>query len=87
MYYYQRSGLISRKLDEETFILNHRKEQSHSLNHTATWVWEQLEQKREFSSLLEEFINTFLIDEQEARSDLQELLDELMELELVERAN
>jgi hypothetical protein len=55
-----------------------------SLNNTSRFVWEALKEPLTFSELLARFLEEYEIDEDTAKADLQELLDDFAAHHMIE---
>ncbi|WP_341224748.1 PqqD family protein [uncultured Arcticibacterium sp.] len=76
---------VSTSLSGESVILNHEKGSYYSLNEVGTFVWKILEEKEASKELLiSEVLENFDVAKEECSSDLNTLLDDLINEGLVE---
>lgn len=76
---------ISSSLAGEAVILNHQKGVYYNLNEVGTFVWDMLQKSpADIQQLKNAILQEFDIDEPTCESDLQQLLNELIDENLVE---
>jgi hypothetical protein len=76
--------VASRKLDGEAVLLHLARGTYFTLNDTGSLLWELLERERCVGELLDALLAAFEVDEETARRDLEELIDQLASHGLVE---
>ena len=54
------------------------------LNDVSKQIWNCLEQKADFATIVTELTNTFEVSDREAREDVQEFLDKLRSMQLLD---
>ena len=72
-----------RVIESEGLIMNPADSTLHATNKTGTFIWEALKTTRVVSELLEDVIQEFDIEEDQARKDLISFLEELSEKKLI----
>jgi len=72
-----------RNIDGETVILNRSTNQIHTLNPTASFIWNMLEQQSDLDSIVKQLTESYEITLDAANSDLHVILNELSELNLI----
>lgn len=76
-------NLNVKNIDGETVILNRSTDQIHTLNTTASFIWNMLEQQSDFDSIMKQLTESYEITLDAASTDLQSILNELSELNLI----
>lgn len=78
---------ISTSLAGESVILNHQKGMYYSLNEVGTLVWEFIEKQKQvsFGELVQVVIESYDIDEETCKNDLEILLTDLLNEKLLEK--
>jgi len=74
-----RDDLIIKKMDGETVLYEESADRVHSLNTTATLVWDLCDGKNEMEGMVKEVLARFEVDEATARSDVENILREFKE--------
>lgn len=80
-----RPELSSRIVDGERLILDRKNGRVHSLNSTASLVWDRIVAGREPSEIAVELAERFEVAEGQALVDVERILEELDNLDLVVR--
>jgi len=76
-------NLNVRNIDGETVILDRSTNQIHTLNTTASFIWNMLEQQSDLDSIAKQLTESFEITLDAANSDLHVILEALSELNLL----
>ena len=74
-----RDDLIVKKMDGETVLYDEPVNRVHSLNRTATLVWDLCDGKNEAWDMVKEVLARFDVDEATARCDVEKVLREFEE--------
>lgn len=78
--------VVSRRVGDEIVLVNLQSEEMYSLNPTGARAWELLGERHARDSIEATLSDEYGIDREEARRELEKLLDELERARLVERA-
>jgi hypothetical protein len=76
----KRDGLHAREIDGETLILDAHGERMHSLNPTASFIFEMIDGRRTVASISEALAEAFDVPVETAEKDTRSLLLELKSL-------
>ena len=76
-------NLNARIIDGETVILNRSSDQIHTLNSTASVIWEMIESETSSDEMISKLTDSFDISSETASADLDAILEELIKLELI----
>jgi hypothetical protein len=76
---------FSRPGPDEAMIMVARRGKRYELNLVAAFVWENIDGERTIDDLAEMLVAHFAVDTTRARSDLESLGNQLLELDLIER--
>ncbi|TKX47228.1 PqqD family protein [Halorubrum sp. SD690R] len=74
---------LSTTIDGETVILHPDVGKYYGLNEVGTFVWELLQEPRSVDELCREVVDAYEVDRDRCRSDVEDLLVELVEKDLV----
>jgi hypothetical protein len=74
---------LSTTIDGETVILHPDVGKYYGLNEVGTFVWELLQEPRPVDELCREVVDAYEVDRDRCRSDVEDLLVELVEKDLV----
>ncbi len=77
-------NLNVRNIDGETVILNRATDQIHTLNSTASLIWDMIEKQSDIDAIIEKLTDSYSINADVAASDLNLILQEFAKLELIE---
>jgi hypothetical protein len=82
---YSKNPLLSwRKIGEEVLILDTKgQKKSHSLNKTASFIWDKIDGKNNHNTLISLVMNHFNVSKEQANKDLDIFLVRLLENELI----
>jgi hypothetical protein len=84
MLYKQCSDLAVQTLEDESLILDLKKEQIHQLNITASFVWNNCDGKTRIDEVTAKLTEQFDIDIDTAKNDIEQILKQLSDLQLIE---
>jgi hypothetical protein len=79
----RRDGLHVREIDGETVILDQDKEQMHSLNPTAAFIFEEIDGRRTVDEICRALADSFNVSLEVAARDTRALVDQLRKLDLI----
>lgn len=79
----KRKDLPFREIDGETFIVTPKNTTLHTLNFTATAIWQFIEEKHTFSEIINFLKQKFNIPENILKKDVKEFLISLKEKKLI----
>lgn len=82
--YERRPGLVAANLGEELAVLDMASGSYLGFNATAAHVWRLLDQPRTLEALCEAMMQEFDIDADRCRSELRELLDQMLAAGLIQ---
>ena len=77
------ADLNVKSIDGETVILNRSTNQIHTLNATASFIWNMLEQQSDLDLIAKQLTESYEITLEAASTDLQTILNEWSELNLI----
>jgi len=77
------SEAVWRKLDDEVFIIDQAGEKVFALNKTAAFIWELAGDNMSISEIVKQICTRFEIDEATARTDISELVGEMLEKRII----
>ena len=80
--YVPRPDLLVREVDGEIVILDRQADVIHTLNPTASFIWEALQLHKSQQDIVQSFIAVFDIDSVTAKSDVDAVLGNLRALRL-----
>jgi len=80
-----RGDLAYRKLVDGGMIYDRERRQVHHLNRTAACVWEACQQGRSTRGIVEELCRLFSVEHSDARRDVEEILEQFVEADLIQR--
>lgn len=80
-------GLNVRTIEGETVVLNRETDQIHTLNPTASLIWEMLEKQSDMDAIIEKLTSSYSISADTAATDLNKMLQELIQLRLIEECS
>lgn len=78
--------VVSRRVGDEIVLVHLQSEEMYSLNQTGARAWELLGEGHDQDSIEATLSDEYAIDRNEARRELERLIDELESSRLVERA-
>ena len=78
--------VISRRVGDEIVLVHLQSDEMYSLNPTGARAWELLSEGRDSDAIEAALSDEYDIDREEARRELETLVDELERHQLVERA-
>jgi hypothetical protein len=81
---YKRKILPWQSIDDKTLILNSEEGEVHELNHTGTFLWHELEDKKNIEELVEKFSQSGREVATSMKQDFQVFLDDLNTKKLIE---
>ena len=84
--YSRAAPLLEAEVDEEIVALDREQGEVFGFNLVASDVWRMLEQPRTLGELCAELEQRYTVSHEECASDVAELLDQLVEMKLVKRA-
>lgn len=79
-----RTDLLVREVDGETVILDRNAELIHTLNPTASFIWNALKNSASVQDIVQSLVATFDIDPVQATADVTAVLENFRELQLIE---
>lgn len=77
-------AILDRELDGETVLFNLSTNKLHSLNTTASFIWEQCNGENTVDSLVELLGRSFAVKAEQAETDLRALLGGMVHAGLIE---
>lgn len=77
------AGLLVRSIDGEAVILDRGAGQIHTLNATASFIWNKLTGGSAIPEIVKGFAETFDVDDQVAQADVEHMLESFRELKLI----
>ena len=77
------AGLLVRTIDGEAVILDRAAGQIHTLNATASFIWNKLTGGTAIPEIVKGFAETFDVDVQMAEADVEQMLASFRELKLI----
>lgn len=80
-------GQIACEVGEETIVLNVRDGVYYLLNPVASFVWKQIQQKRQLITIRDRLVQEYDVDPDACTSDLYALLSQLSSWQLIEINN
>lgn len=80
----KRDGIICEALGDEMLVFDERIGGVHALNHTAAWIFRQIDGQNDFDAIARRFANTCEIDIEIAARDVRKILDDLIARALVQ---
>ncbi|MBK9132593.1 MAG: PqqD family protein [Gammaproteobacteria bacterium] len=83
MQYRKRENLTVQSVDEETLILDLDSNHIHQLNPTASFIWELCDGNMSVDRLAELFAENYGIDGASARTDVENVIRQLLDLGLI----
>ena len=78
------AGLSVRTIDGEAVILDRAAGQIHTLNATASYIWNRLNEGTALTEIIKGFAETFDVDAELARADVERTLASFKELKLIQ---
>jgi len=78
-----REGLVVREVDGETVILDRSAGHLHTLNATATFIWQQMEANKTAIDIARVISQAFDIETEVAERDVTTVIENLKDLKLV----
>ena len=82
----QRPGLVVRDSENEAVVLDKEQDLVHQLNPTSAFIWQRCDGNHSVGEIAEELAETFDVDPETARRDVESAVDQLADLGLVEAA-
>lgn len=79
----KRPELNIRTIDQETVIVDKNTGEVHQLNPTASYIWDQFDGVTTIDQVTSKLANEFNIDENQAKVDVNSVVDQLKELKLL----
>lgn len=80
-----REGLIVRDIEDEALIFDPDSFDTHYLNRTAWWIWQQLEQQQCEEDIIRNMMDTFQLSRSDAAQHLLRFIEESEERNLLRR--
>lgn len=80
--YVPRTDLLVREVDGETVILDRQADVIHTLNSTASFIWEALQLQKTQQDIVQSLVAAFDIDSEKAKTDVDAVLSNLRALRL-----
>jgi hypothetical protein len=80
-----REGLVVREVDGETVILDRSAGHLHTLNATATFIWQQMDGRKTPEDIAHELSQAFDIETRVAERDVATLIEDLKDRQLVQQ--
>jgi PqqD family protein of HPr-rel-A system len=69
-----RDDLATQLIDGELVIFNREAEQIHTLNQTASHIWQSLEQGMTLEQIVAQFVEDYGVDDAQAKTDIENTL-------------
>jgi hypothetical protein len=90
-HYQKTSSIVSREIAGEVILVPIRNnvgdlDSIYTLNETGARIWELIEPTRPARAIGDHLVQEFEVEEEEARADLIELLDQLLSIGAIEQA-
>lgn len=76
-----------RIIDEEATVVNLKDSTFHTLNPVATFIWQQLDGKKQLKTIVDEICLEFDVDENTAKKDCVDFIQALLKEELVSKSS
>lgn len=73
-----------KEIDEETIILNHKKNEFFILNKTGTFIWKKINGKNTEKKIAESLAEKYRINKKQALADTKEIIKKLLSKKLIE---
>ncbi len=80
-------GCVVREVDEGLIIMPPEVTTTHSLNNLSSFIWNQLDGKRDLAAVLASILAEYSVTEEKALADLLPFAEELLSEGLVEEVN
>jgi len=77
--------LSVRKIENEIFVFNRQDSRIHSFNETGAFLWECVENTDDSAEILQQLLDTYAIDNNEAEKDIIAFLEQLCDVGLMEK--
>ena len=89
--YQKKENIVTRQIADETLLVpihSHLADmqQIFALNPVAEYIWQQLDEKQNLENILEGIISNFKVEKDQAKSDMQEFILQLIEKGIIEEA-
>ena len=81
--YELRTDLLVREIEGETVILDRQNDRIHTLNPTASFIWNALATHRSADAIVQSLTEAFDVDAQSAAKDVNDTLDSFGKLNLI----
>ena len=90
--YKKKGDVVSRDIADETILVPVRgkladMQKIFSLNPTAEYIWKNLDGKMKLNDILKDVIAHFDVDQDEAKKDVFEFVNELINADLIEESD
>ena len=79
------NALASRKVDNDLLIVDRNNDKIHQLNSSAAFIWSLCDGNHSVEDIVMKTFAKFDIDEDQIRKDVNSTLENLVELNLIER--
>jgi len=84
--YQPNPDVVAQRVQDEVVLVNLRTNEIYTLNKTAARAWDLIAEGRDRSGVEAGLVEAFSVDEAEVGSELDGLLEELVEKELIQPA-
>jgi hypothetical protein len=78
--------LVWRNIDGEAFLMTEDGKKVHMLNKVGTLIWQCADGSIPVNGIIDRIIERFEVDEETARSDCLEFIEELMDMKIIKVA-
>jgi hypothetical protein len=85
--YRRKANLLEAEVGDDLVALDASAGTCFGMNSVAKHVWSQLEQPRSFGELKSDLLAEYDVSDQQCAAELQELLDEMVRADLIERVS
>lgn len=79
----RRDNLLYRELEDESIVFDPKANTVHSLNITATVVWNNCDGKQDLQEITGKILDKFDVPQENAREDVRKLINSFRELHLL----
>lgn len=76
--------LITKFLGEQAFIFDSKRVQVHTLNETASLIWQLVNKKHSLKQIITEICRQYDVSEKQAKKDVTEFIEKYIRKKMVE---
>jgi hypothetical protein len=81
----KRDNLLYRELEDESVVFDPEANTVHSLNITATVVWNNCDGKQDLQDITEKILDKFDVPQENATEDVKKIINNFRELRLLKK--